>query len=72
MARLFIALMATREGQSVLEKNDMRSSYLVDGTLMAKYVKSNKVKLQSPRELNEVFQKQDTTLEEELTRILLK
>jgi ABC-type Fe3+ transport system substrate-binding protein len=72
MAKLFIALMATREGQSVLEKNDMRSSYLVDGTLMAKYVKSNKLKLQSPRELNEVFQKQDTSLEEELTKILLK
>ena len=72
MAKLFIALMATREGQSVLEKNDMRSSYLVDGTLMAKYVKSNKIKLQSPRELNEVFQKQDTSLEEELTKILLK
>ncbi len=72
MAKLFIALMVTREGQSVLEKNDMRSSYLVNGTLMSKYVKSHKVKLQDPRELNEVFQKQDTGLEEELTRILLK
>src|SRR6185312_12754928 len=40
--------------------------------LMVKYVKSNNVKLQDPRELNEVFQKQDTSLEEELTRILLK
>ena len=72
MAKLFVALMVTREGQSVLEKNDMRSSYLVEGTLMAKYVKSNNLKLQDPRELNEVFQKQDTSLEEELTRILLK
>ncbi|MGN6720522.1 MAG: ABC transporter substrate-binding protein [Candidatus Binatia bacterium] len=72
MAKLFVALMVTREGQSVLEKNDMRSSYLVEGTLMAKYVKSNNLKLQDPRELNEVFQKQDTGLEEELTRILLK
>jgi len=72
MAKLFVALMVTREGQSVLEKNDMRSSYLVEGTLMAKYVKSNNVKLQDPRELNEVFQKQDTSLEEELAKILLK
>ena len=72
MAKLFVALMVTREGQSVLEKNDMRSSYLVEGTLMANYVKANKLKLQDPRELNEVFQKQDTSLEEELTRILLK
>ena len=64
--------MVTREGQAVLEKNDMRSSYLVDGTLMSKYVKANKLKLQDPRELNEVFQKEDTGLEEELTNILLK
>lgn len=72
MAKLLVALMVTREGQSVLERNDMRSSYLVEGTLMAKYVKGNNVKLQDPRELNEVFQKQDTSLEEELTKILLK
>jgi hypothetical protein len=50
----------------------MRSSHLVEGTLMAKYVKANKIKLQDPRELNEVFQKEDTGLEEELTKILLK
>src|ERR671919_1870911 len=56
MAKLFIALMATREGQSVLEKQDMRSSHLVEGTMMAKYVKSQKIKLQDPKELNEVFQ----------------
>jgi ABC-type Fe3+ transport system substrate-binding protein len=72
MAKLFIALMATREAQSVLEKQDMRSSHLVDGTMMAKYVKSQKVKLQDPKELNEVFQKADTSLDDELTKILLK
>jgi len=72
MDKLFVALMATREGQSVLEKQDMRSSYLVDGTLMAKYVKTHKLKLQDPKELNEVFQKEDTSLDEELTKILLK
>ena len=72
MAKLFVALMATREAQAVLEKQDYRSSYLVDGTLMANYVKANKVKMQDPRELNEVFQKEDTSLEGELTKILLK
>jgi ABC-type Fe3+ transport system substrate-binding protein len=72
MAKLFVALMATREAQAVLEKQDYRSSYLVEGTLMANYVKANKVKMQDPRELNEVFQKEDTTLEGELTKILLK
>jgi ABC-type Fe3+ transport system substrate-binding protein len=71
-AKLFVAFMTTREAQAVIEKYDQRSSYLVDGTLMAKYVRSNKLKLQDPRELNEVFQTDDTALENELTRILLK
>jgi hypothetical protein len=39
---------------------------------MAKYVRNNKVKLQDPRELNELFQRDDTALEDELTKILLK
>ena len=72
MAKLFVAFMTTREAQSVLEKQDYRSSHLVDGTLMAKYVKDYKVKMQDPKQLNEVFQKEDTGLEEELTKILLK
>jgi ABC-type Fe3+ transport system substrate-binding protein len=71
-AKLFVAFMTTREAQAVIEKYDQRSSYLVDGTLMAKYVRSNKLKLQDPRELNEVFQTTDTALENELTKILLK
>jgi len=72
MAKLFVAFMASREAQSVLEKQDYRSSHLVDGTLMAKYVKDNKIKMQDPKQLNEVFQKEDTALEEELNKILLK
>ena len=64
--------MTSREAQGVLEKQDYRSSHLVEGTLMAKYVKDNKIKMQDPKELNEVFQKEDSALEEELTKILLK
>jgi len=71
-AKLFIAFMTTREAQAVLEKYDWRSSYLVDGTLMAKYVKGNKIKLQYPAELNEIFMKDDAPFEAELTKILLK
>jgi ABC-type Fe3+ transport system substrate-binding protein len=71
-AKLFIAFMTTREAQAVMEKHDWRSSYLVDGTLMAKYVKSNKIKLQDPAELNEIFMKDDAPFEAELTKILLK
>jgi ABC-type Fe3+ transport system substrate-binding protein len=71
-AKLFVAFMTTREAQAVIEKYDWRSSYLVDGTLMAKYVKSNKIKLQDPRALTELFMKDDSAFEDELTKILLK
>jgi hypothetical protein len=64
--------MTTREAQAVLEKYDWRSSYLVDGTLMAKYVRSNKLKLQDPRELTELFMKDEAPFEDELTKIMLK
>lgn len=69
-ARLFIAYMTTREAQSVLEKFDNRSSYLVEGTLMHKYVRSNKLKLQDPKELATVFANDDAAFEEEITKIL--
>ena len=71
-AKLFVAFMSTREAQAVIEKYDWRSSYLVDGTLMAKYVKANKIKLQDPAELNELFMRDDAPFEAELTKILLK
>jgi ABC-type Fe3+ transport system substrate-binding protein len=71
-AKLFVAFMTTREAQAVIEKYDWRSSYLVDGTLMAKYVRGNKIKLQDPRELTELFMKDDAPFEDELTKILLK
>jgi len=72
MAKLFIAFMTTREAQGVLEKLDYRSSHLVEGTILAKYVKDNNVKLQDPKQLTEVFLKADEGLEKELTKILLK
>ena len=72
MAKLFIAFMTTREAQSVLEKQDYRSSHLVEGTILANYVKANKIKLQDAKQLSEVFQKEDAGLEEELNKILLK
>jgi iron(III) transport system substrate-binding protein len=71
-AKLFVAFMTTREAQAVIEKHDWRSSYLVEGTLMAKYVRGNKIRLQDPRELAELFMKDDRAFEDELTKILLK
>jgi ABC-type Fe3+ transport system substrate-binding protein len=71
MAKLFVAFMVTREAQAVLEKYEWRTSYLVNGTLMAKYVRSNNLKLQDPKVLSTILS-EDTALEEEVTKILLR
>jgi ABC-type Fe3+ transport system substrate-binding protein len=49
LAKLFVAFMTTREAQGVLQKYDSRSSHLVEGTLMQKYLKENKVAVQEPK-----------------------
>ena len=72
LAKLFVAFMVSKEGQAIVEKHDYRSSYLVEGTGMSKYVRSNKLKLQDPKELVELFLKDDWALEEELNKILLR
>ena len=72
LAKLFVAFMVSKEAQAIVEKHDYRSSYLVEGTGMAKYVRSNKLKLQDPKELTELFLKDDWALEEELNKILLR
>jgi hypothetical protein len=64
--------MVTREAQAIIEKHDYRSSYLVEGTGMARYVRSQKLKLQDPTELTELFLKDDWALEQELDKILLR
>jgi len=51
LAKLFVAFMASPEAQRIVEKYEQRSSHLVSGTRMAKYVKENRLKLQSAGEL---------------------
>jgi len=51
MAKLFVAFMASPEAQRIVEKYEQRSSHLVSGTRMAKYVKENRLKLQGATEL---------------------
>ena len=72
LAKLFVAFMVSREAQAIIEKHDYRSSYLVEGTNMAKYVRSHKIKLQDPTELTDLFLKDDWALEQELDKILLR
>jgi len=42
LAKLFVSFMATKEAQGVLQKHESRSSHLVEGTLMQKYLKEIK------------------------------
>jgi ABC-type Fe3+ transport system substrate-binding protein len=51
MAKLFVAFMASPEAQGIVEKYEQRSSHLVPGTRMAKYVRENRLKLASAADL---------------------
>ncbi len=72
LAKLFVAFMVTKEAQAIIEKHEYRSSYLVDGTNMSKWVQRNNVKMQDPKELTGLFLNDDWGLEEELNKILLR
>ena len=50
LSKLFVGFMASKEAQAILEKNDFRTSHLVEGTIMAKYLKQNKVQLQEAKD----------------------
>jgi len=49
LAKLFAAFMTTRDAQDIMQKHESRSSHLVEGTLMQKYLKENKVDVQEPK-----------------------
>jgi len=60
LAKLFVAFMATKEAQGVLQQYDSRSSHLVEGTMMQKYLRDSKAVLQAPKESIEYYLKGDT------------
>jgi ABC-type Fe3+ transport system substrate-binding protein len=73
LSKLFVGFMASKEAQAILEKNDFRTSHLVDGTIMNKYLKQNKLQLQEAKDSIAFYlQGEDSGLEfkEELTRML--
>ncbi len=74
LAKLFVAFMASKEAQAVLQKYQSRSSHLVGGTLMAKYLRESRVKLQEPKESIAYYLKSETSdglkFKEELANIL--
>jgi ABC-type Fe3+ transport system substrate-binding protein len=50
LAKLFVAFMAAKEAQTILQKHESRSSHLVEGTIMHKYLHENRVTVQEPKE----------------------
>jgi hypothetical protein len=68
-----VGFMASKEGQEILDKYDFRSSHLVEGTRMAKYLRQSSIKLQEPKDsIAYYLQDEESGLQfkEELTRML--
>lgn len=73
LAKLFVAFLASREGQALLEKHDFISSHLVEGTRMARYIKDNRVALQEAKDSIAFYLRGEDgglQLKQELTRML--
>jgi ABC-type Fe3+ transport system substrate-binding protein len=71
LARLFVGFMISKEGQSILDKHDFRSSHLVEGSRMAKYLRDHGTALQDPKELFNFYLKGGGfKLNEELARLV--
>ena len=65
--------MLSKEAQAILEKQDFRTSHLVEDTLMAKYLKQSRVQLQPAKDSIDFYlQGEDSGLQfkEELAKIL--
>src|SRR5258706_3310450 len=72
-AKLFVAFLASREGQALLEKHEFVSSHLVEGTKMARYLKDNHVQLQEAKDSIAFYLKDDESglkFKEELAKLL--
>jgi ABC-type uncharacterized transport system YnjBCD substrate-binding protein len=74
LAKLFVAFMVTKEAQAVLQKLESRSSHLVEGTLMQKYLRESRVVIQEPKESIAYYLKGDSAdglqFKEDLAKIL--
>ena len=73
LAKLFVAFVASKDGQAILEKHESVSSHLVEGTKMAKYLRDTKMVLQQPKESIAFYLKSEDSglqLKEEITKML--
>jgi ABC-type Fe3+ transport system substrate-binding protein len=73
LAKLFVAFVASKDGQAILEKHEFVSSHLVEGTKMAKYLRDSKIVLQKPEDSIAFYLKGEDSglqLKEEITKML--
>ena len=74
LAKLFCAFMASKDAQAIIQKHESRSSHLVEGTLMQKYLRDNKVAVQEPKLSISYYLKNEDAeglqFKEELAKIL--
>jgi hypothetical protein len=52
--------MVTKEAQAIIQKHESRSSHLVEGTMMQKYLKENRVQVQEPKVSIDYYLKGDS------------
>jgi iron(III) transport system substrate-binding protein len=73
-AKLFVAFMMSKEAQLIIEKYDGRTTHLVEGTRLAKYLSANRIKLQAPAEAMAAYVKSEggegLKFKEELAKLL--
>jgi ABC-type Fe3+ transport system substrate-binding protein len=70
LAMLFVAFMVSQEGQTILEKHDARSSHLVEGTRLTRFVRENNIQLQDSGAAVAFHQKYGEDLATEFGNIL--
>jgi ABC-type Fe3+ transport system substrate-binding protein len=74
LAKLLVAFMITKEAQAILQKHESRGSHLVEGSLMAKYLRESRVQIQEPKVSIDYYLKGESAeglkFKEELANIL--
>jgi ABC-type Fe3+ transport system substrate-binding protein len=73
LAKLFVAFMAAKEAQGILQKYESRSSHLVEGTTMAKYLHENRIKVLDAKQQTDFYVQGESAglkLKEELAKIM--
>jgi ABC-type Fe3+ transport system substrate-binding protein len=74
LAKLFVAFMTSKEAQVIVEKYDGRTTHLIEGTRLAKYLREHRIKLQNPAEAMTAYLKSEggegLRFKEDLAKIL--